>query len=164
MNTLRVRSTLTIAAAACLLSACAVPRLLPGMAQDEVTARYGKPTRIVPLQAGATRLQYSRQPWGQSVVMVDLDAEGRVRQSREVMTFAEFSKIAPFTWNQADVEREFGPPAMVDRVARSPDDIWTYRWRDDELDKFFYIYLDGQGRVTRTQQGMEYREFRSQDD
>lgn len=142
-------------AAAVLLSGCALVPVTPGMSRDEVLAHYGKPTRTVAVDAG-TRLQYSLQPAGQSVVMVDLNASDKVISVRQVMAFNEFLRIEPGRWTREDVEREFGPPAKVDRVASWPGDIMNYRWRENIQDMLFWVYLDGANRVQRTGQGMEF--------
>jgi hypothetical protein len=143
-----------VAAAALMLAGCAVTSVKPGMSREQVIAGYGNPSGIVPITTG-TRLQYSRQPRGQSVVMVDLDASGKVVSAREVLTPAEFSKIEVGKWTRSDIQREFGPPASVDRVASWPSDIMTYRWRDAITDMFFFVYLDAANVVRRTGQGME---------
>lgn len=146
---------LSLAASVLLVAGCALTSVQPGMSREEVMARYGTPSRILPLGAG-TRLQYSRQPAGQSVVIVDLDAAGKVVAARQVLTPGEFSRIKPGQWTREDVEREFGRPASVDRVASWPGDILTYRWRESNLqDMFFWVYLDASGVVQRTGQGME---------
>ena len=158
MNTLKARLG-AAAALALLLAGCALTPVKPGMTQAEVMAAHGTPTRVLPL-AGGTRLQYSRQPFGQSAVMVDLNASGKVVSAREMLTAAEFSKIVPGQWTRADIEREFGPPASIDRVASWPDNIMTYRWRDVVTDMFFYVYLDAANVVQRTAQGIDYRDER----
>ncbi len=137
-----------------LLAGCSVTAVKPGMTQGEVITGYGKPTAIVSINTG-TRLQYSWQPFGRSVVMVDLDASGRVVSATEVMTSAAFSRIEVGKWTRSDIEREFGPPAIVDGVASWRGDIMTYRWRDAVTDMFFYVYLDAANVVQRTGQGME---------
>ncbi|MBH2018546.1 MAG: hypothetical protein I8H91_03085 [Burkholderiales bacterium] len=150
-----VKTVFSLAAAALLMAGCAFTSVQPGMSRDQVLASYGKPTRVVPVGSG-TRLQYSRQPAGQSVVMVDLDAADKVVAVREVMTLREFLRIEPGKWTREDVEREFGPPARVDEVASWSGDIMTYRWRENNIqDMFFWVYLDAGNRVQRTGQGME---------
>ncbi|CAN5254162.1 lipoprotein [soil metagenome] len=150
-----VKTAFSLATAILLMGGCAFTPVLPGMSRDQVLASHGKPTRVVALDSG-TRLQYSRQPAGQSVVMVDLDAADKVAAVREVMTLREFSRIEPGKWTREDVEREFGPPAWVDGVASWPGDIMTYRWRENNIqDMFFWVYLDADNRVQRTGQGME---------
>ena len=152
---MKIRSIFCVAAmAGFLLASCAFTAVKPGMTREEVIAGYGKPSASVPIGTG-TRLQYSRQPRGQSVVMVDLDASARVVSAKEVMTAAEFSKIEVGKWTRSDIEREFGPPAIVDGVASWRGDIMTYRWRDAVTDMFFFVYLDTANVVQRTGQGME---------
>jgi hypothetical protein len=152
-----VKTVVSFAAAVLLMAGCAFTPVTPGMTRAQVLASYGTPTRVVAVGPG-TRLQYSRQPSGQSVVMVDLDASGKVTAVREVMAPREFSKIEVGTWTREDVEREFGPPARVDRVSSWPGDIMNYRWLDISQDMFFWVYLDAGNRVQRVGQGMEYRD------
>lgn len=153
---------LLLAGVACLLAACAgspfggygIP---PGTPRDAVVARMGPPYRTVALPSGGQRLQYSLQPYGQFAWMVDLDAAGRVTQSRQVLTEANFHRIEPGRWTRDDVEREFGRPAWVDGVASWNGPIMTYRWRDlANSDMFYYVYLDPQGVVRRAHPGMEF--------
>ena len=150
----RVKTALVLVAVALLLAGCALTPVLPGMSREQVVASYGTPTRVVPLSSG-TRLQYSRQPAGQSVVMVDLDANGKVVSVREVMKLQEFLRIEPGKWTRGDVEREFGPPAWTDRVASWSGDIMNYRWREYVQDMYYWVYLDANNRVQRTGQGIE---------
>lgn len=149
-----IRSVSSVALTALLFTACAASPPLPGMTREALVARYGQPSRVVPLSDG-TRLQYSSQPSGQSALMVDLDASGKVVAVRQMMTLSELSKIQPKQWMREDVEREFGRPATIDRVASWPGDIMTYRWRDVVQDMYFWVYLDAQNVVQRTGQGME---------
>ena len=148
------KTFVSLAAVAILMAGCAFTPVQPGMSREQVMASYGTPTRALPLATG-TRLQYSRQPAGQSAVMVDLDAAGKVVAVREVMKRQEFLRIEPGKWTRDDVEREFGPPARVDRVASWSGDIMNYRWRDSLQDMYFWVYLDASNRVQRTGQGIE---------
>ena len=146
-----------------LLAACASPfggtGLAPGMPRDEVLARMGQPSRVVPLPNGAQRLQYSQQPAGQYAWMVDVDATGKVMSARQVLAEREFNRIAPGEWTRADVEREFGPPARIDGVANWNGPVMTYRWKDVQgADMFYWVYLDPQGIVRRAHPGMEFRD------
>jgi hypothetical protein len=153
MKAVKIFSSLALAL---LLAGCAsLSALPPGASREEVVARYGTPSRVLPLNAG-TRLQYSRQPAGQTAVMVDLDAAGRVVAVRQVLTAQEFSKIEVGRWTRGDVEREFGPPALVDRVASWPGNIMNYRWLDNYQNMLYWVYLDERNVVQRTGQGIEF--------
>ena len=143
---------------ALLLAGCANPfhgyNVQPGTSRDAVLAQMGRPTRVVRLPTGE-RLQYSLQPFGQYAWMVDLDASGKVVRSRQVLNANEFNRIQPGTWTRDDVEREFGPPAMVDGVASWNGPIMTYRWNDGS-DMFYFVYLDRGNVVRRAHPGMEF--------
>ena len=151
------RSSTTFLAAACvLLAGCAVERVAPGISRADVLATYGQPTREVAI-ANGSRLQYSRLPSGQTAVMVDLDAQGRVVSTRQVLQRAEFERIVLGQWSRADVEREFGPPYLVDRVAFWQGDIMNYTFREGGIDLFFFVYLDPANVAQRTGQAMDTR-------
>lgn len=143
------------------LEACSVfpaGSVKPGMSREQVVSAMGSPTATFPFQQG-TRLQYSGQPTGQFAWMVDLDATGRVLSARQVLNARDFERIEPGKWTRDDVLREFGPPAMVDRVASWQGDILTYRWYDLQ-DLFYWVYLDGNQVVQRAHPGMEFRNDR----
>ena len=156
MTALRKLSRLAAAAAlTALVTGCAIfTPVTPGMTREEAIAHAGRPSAIVPIPSG-TRLQYSRQPAGQSALMVDLDSRDRVVAVREMMQLAEFNKIQIDRWTRADVEREFGRPAKVDRVYSWTGDIMTYRWKDGSTDMLYHVYLDPQQVVRRVGQAMD---------
>jgi hypothetical protein len=136
---------------ALVLAGCA--GVTPGMHRDEVLSTLGRPTAEMD-RGGVHRMQYSRQPMGQSVAMVDL-AEGQVVQSREVMTLQDFSRIdVSGTTTRDDILWAFGPPATMDGVMSWNGPIWSYRWKDVQ-DMWFWVYFDPQGVVRRTQQGLD---------
>ena len=160
-----LKPLLYAAASAVLMAGCASQPLPAGASRDEVIQRYGSPSRVVPLESG-TRLQYSRQPAGQSAMMVDLDAAGRLLSVRQVLTpenFARIGSVAIGKWTRDDAERELGRPAIVDGVASWNGDILTYRWLDGMQDMFFFVYLDRNNIVQRVGQGMEIRSWGDSD-
>ncbi len=145
------------ALAGCASAPWSAADMEPGTPRDVVINRLGPPTRVVALPAsGQQRLQYSLQPFGQQAVMIDLDASGKVVRSRQVLTATEFNRIQAGQWTRADVEREFGPPALVDRVVSWDGPIMTYRWSDGS-DMFYWVYLDPGGVVQRAHPGMELK-------
>ena len=106
--------------------------------------------------ASGERLQYSMQPIGRQAWMVDIDASGKVTRSAQVLTELGFNRIQP-GWTRDDVEREFGPPAWIERVASWNGPLMTYRWRDNvNTDMFYWVYLDERNVVRRSHPGMEF--------
>lgn len=131
-----------------------------GTPREAVVARMGPPYRVVRLPNGNERLQYTLQPLGRQAWMVDLDAAGKVVQSRQALTEAGFHRIEPGKWTREDVERELGRPAWVDRVASWNGPVMTYRWRDvANSDMFYWVYLDSGNVVRRAHPGMEFDNF-----
>jgi hypothetical protein len=147
-----------VVALAAALSSCAVMGVdvPPGTPRDQVLARAGAPTRVVRLPDGGERLQYSLQPAGRQVWMVDLDASGRAVRTYAALTENNFNRIQP-GWAAGDIEREFGPPARVERIGSFNGVIWEYLWQDPMGSNMFYwVYVDPRGIVTRAHPGMEY--------
>ncbi len=147
--------------ASALLAGCAVNPFFqpqPGMSRAQVVAGMGRPTAVVALDGGGERLQYSQQPQGQYVTMVDLDAAGRVRAAEQVMDEAHFARIEPDRWTRGDIERAFGPPGRIDHVASWHGDIWQYRWRQGLIDKYFWVFLDPGGVVREAYSGTQYED------
>ncbi|GAB3768086.1 lipoprotein [Ramlibacter monticola] len=148
-----------VLAAAAVLGGCAHPwntmNIPPGTPHDEVIARAGPPIRELPLPGGGQRMQYTLQPLGRYAFMVDLDPSGRVVQTRQVLTPSEFNRIQP-GWTRDDVLREFGPPAELTRVTSFYGDVMTYRWAEGNNPMFYFVYVDPNGIVQRSHQGMEF--------
>ena len=154
MRTIPAAAGLAMLLAACVGNPFNAHGVRAGESRDAVIARLGAPTRVVRLPVGE-RLQDSLQPFGQHAWMVDLDAGGRVLRSRQVLNANDFNRIEVGQWTRDDVEREFGPPALVDGVASWNGPILTYRWSDGS-DMFYYVYLDRRNVVQRAHPGMEF--------
>ena len=155
-----VRYAYGLVITAVVLAGCAVvDKVAIGTPRDEVINIFGTPSQTIPLPNGGARLQYTFQPTGRKVVMVDVDASGRVASVRQVLTETEFARIEVDTWTRSDVERAFGPPSLITHVGNWQGDIMTYRWRDKVgTDMFFWVYLDGKNVARQVGQGMEFRD------
>lgn len=124
-------------------------RLAPGTPRADIEQRLGRPTAEYPLADGR-RLQYSRQPGGQQVYNLDLDAAGRLRQREQVMTPEWLEQhIAVDRWRREDVLFHLGRPALVERVARFQGDVWTYRFLAVNLPRLVHVHIDPDGVVRR---------------
>ena len=142
----------SIATAFLTISGCATDPGL-GMANKsraDVLGAYGKPTGTFALPNGE-RLQYSRQPYGQQVINVDLDAAGKVVAVNQAMSPAQFALVGLNEWRAADVERAFGKPPIRGQVYSFKGDVWSYRYDYYGTNKQFHVFIDPQGVVRRTQ-------------
>ena len=129
------------------ISGCALPaREKAGALRAEVVARLGQPTAVFALPAGE-RLLYSELPAGFAAYNLDFDASGRLVRNEQVLTQARFENLPVGVWTTADVQRTFGAPLRVERVARFEGDIWTYRFRQNSDPRLAHVHLDRQGVV-----------------
>ena len=145
-------ATIGIAIAVLGVAGCASnpDRVAAGASRDDVLRSYGAPTADI-RTPGAERLQYSRQPAGQQVYNIDLNADGKVVSVTQAMTEAQFALVQPDVWRVADVERAFGKPALVGQVYSFKGDVWSYRYDYYGTKKQFHVFIDAQGLVRRTQ-------------
>ena len=132
-----------------LLVGCANPdQIPPGTAAADVVQTLGRPTGRYPLPEGGERLQYSRQPAGQQVFNVDLDAGGRVVRVEQALNETLFAqRIQPDRWTREDVLREYGPPAQTMGVHNFKGVIWLWRYADGPVWRLLYIDIDPGGVV-----------------
>lgn len=140
------------AAAVCagFLSACAVPEWQkPGTPASQLLQDMGQPHVRVPLAGGGERWVYSRQPAGQQVYHMQLDAQQRLVHVEQVLQEAHFLKLQPGDDNRQSVFNYFGKPALVEGVGNFKGDIWTYRIRENSIDRQAHVFIDPQGVVRR---------------
>jgi len=148
---MRCTLRLVATALALVLTACgSMPETVAlGTARADIEQRLGAPTAVHALPDG-TRLQYSRQPSGQQVFNLDLDAQGRLVRVDQVLDVEWLQRIELDRWTREDVLRQFGKPAVVERVARFEGDVWTYRYLEPfSLARLAHIHMDPQGVVRK---------------
>ena len=145
---MRRRALAALLAAAALAAGCAAPeRLAPGTPRAQVLAGLGTPTSTLALPGGGERLLYSRQPAGQQVYHVELDAHQRVVRVAQVLTLEQFQSLRQGQDTRQDVRERFGPPALVERVARFDGDVWSYRILDLGEPRQAHVHIDPAGVV-----------------
>ncbi len=133
-----------------LLAGCAVPQWLePGTPLQTVEQSMGRPTQTEALAEGGVRLLYSRQPAGQQVYHIDFDGHHRLVSVAQVLSEASFQRLQPGVDTRASVQAFFGPPALVERVARFDGDIWTYRLMENLTPRLAHVHIDPSGVVRR---------------
>jgi hypothetical protein len=140
-----------------LLAACAAPGSLPpGTPIAAARASLGRPTAEVTLPDGGSRLQYSGQPFVQSVWNADFDSQGRLRQVEQMMTDEAFLRVRAGKDTQADVLRDFGPPADVFSYRLKNETAFMYRYyTHGGFKAAMFVYFDPAGVVKRTETGLD---------
>ena len=154
MSPLKIAS---FAAALAALAACATPNsLAPGTTIDQARARLGNPTGNYSLPSGGTRLQYSNQPFDQSVWNADFDAQGRLARVEQVMTDAAFARVRSGQDTRNDVLRDFGQPADMFYYKLRDEHAWMYRYFTyGGFKAAMLVYFDPAGVVKRTETGLD---------
>jgi outer membrane protein assembly factor BamE (lipoprotein component of BamABCDE complex) len=118
------------AAVVCLLAACqayAPDGLKPGTTRAQVEAGMGAPTASYPLADGGQQVEYARGPFGKHTYMLAFDAAGRLTGSEQVLTEANFARIAQGQ-SRDDVLRAIGHPSEVRRLGYQKRMLWSYRY------------------------------------
>lgn len=139
------------------LAACATPQsLAPGTTVDQARARLGSPTGSYSLPGGGTRLQYSNQPFDQSVWNADFDAQGRLARTEQVMTDAAFARVQSGKDTRNEVLRDFGQPADSFVYKLRDESAWMYRYFTyGGFKAAMFVYFDPAGVVKRTETGLD---------
>ena len=150
---LRAAALLTIV----VLAACTTPQSLqPGTPEVDVRAALGRPTASVALPGGGSRLQYSGQPFNQSVWNADFDGSGRLLRVDQMMSDESFARIASGKATRDEVLRDFGPPAEVYQFKLMNESAWMYRYfTHGGFKAAMFVYFDPAGIVKRTETGMD---------
>lgn len=112
------------------LVACATPLPQPGQPRDAVLQAFGAPTARYAMPEGAERLEYASGPFGRVTWMVDLDREGRVRATTQVLNeahFADFMVRAP-GMSREQLLREIGTPGERKHGGYQGGQVWSWRY------------------------------------
>lgn len=139
-----------VLACAATLMACAVPEWQkPGTPAPQIARDMGQPQVRVSLPEGGERWIYSYQPAGQQVYHMVFDAQQQLLRVEQVLQEAYFQRLRIGQDRREDVYHYFGKPALVEHVANFKGDIWTYRIRENSIDRQAHVFIDPQGIVQR---------------
>ena len=140
-----------------VLAACTTPQSLrPGTQEPEVRAALGRPTASVALPGGGSRLQYSGQPFNQSVWNADFDPSGKLVRVDQMMSDESFARIASGKATRDEVLRDFGPPAETFQFKLKNESAWMYRYfTHGGFKAAMFVYFDPTGIVKRTETGLD---------
>jgi hypothetical protein len=140
-----------------VLAACTTPQSLrPGTPEPEVRAALGRPTASVALPGGGSRLQYSGQPFNQSVWNADFDPSGKLVRVDQMMSDESFARIASGKATRDEVLRDFGQPAETFQFKLKNESAWMYRYfTQGGFKAAMFVYFDPAGIVKRTETGMD---------
>ncbi|HEY6353120.1 MAG TPA: hypothetical protein VIY30_01405 [Burkholderiaceae bacterium] len=130
-----------------VLVACAgnmPPKDLNGRSEAEVVQAMGQPTGRYPLPDNGLRLEFAKGPAGRETYMIDLDAQGRVVQSEQVLDANHFDVVSP-GMKRNDLLRFIGRPSERAGV-RGGGEILSWRYANTNC-LWWQAQLDAQGVV-----------------
>lgn len=141
---------LAVVAATAVLGGCTSygpSRVAPGQSTEEVTQAMGMPTARYALADGGARLEFARGPFGKHTYMVDVDANGRVRQWRQVLTEANFDAVRAGIPAQ-ELLQTLGTPSHRRGGGWQGGEVWSWRYQATFCQWFQASVIDGRVRDT----------------
>jgi hypothetical protein len=144
-------TTFSVAAAICVLSACASvtpSRLAVGTPMTEVVRGLGPATFEYALPDATKRLEYAGGTYGKHTWMLDFNAAGTLTRSTQVLTEGRFNQVLA-GMSQDEVLMRLGHPAEQSVITFQKQTVWSYRF-EGPFCVWFQIGLDASGRVVDT--------------
>jgi len=125
--------------------------------EADVRARFGEPAAIYPEDDGSRTLEYPRQPEGQTNYMITIGADGTMSALRQVLKQADFETILPGL-DKAEVRRRLGRPAVTQVFKLKNQEVWDWRYLEDQQPRVFSVTFGMDGRVLSTASAIDPRE------
>lgn len=141
----------TMAVCAVVLSGCAATvglKVHSGMTDAEVLGVGGKPAREQKLSGGESAWDYTLQPSGYYTWRVVFGRDGRVRDVRNLTTYANSLKISP-GMTESEVVAVMGPTFIREAYWTDNYSI-SYRYMDDATFMMLTVLMSKSGHVTAT--------------
>jgi hypothetical protein len=132
-----------------ILAGCAnFQSVKPGMSVAEAIQKLGKASTTCKRENGTERLIWTLQPYGQYAWGTDTTPQGTVVGMQQLLTDANFQKLATGRWTGQQVLCEFGEPANKDGVAKGNEIVWAYRYKQDDVwPSMMYVYMGSEGNL-----------------
>lgn len=136
-----------------LLTACsgyAPPANVSDMTHAQLVSQMGQPDTVRQTATG-TRLEFPRGPMGHHTWFVDIDSNGKIIKTEQVLTEPNFNQITP-GMTQNDVRQRLGRPSETQGLGRSRGVIWNYRY-ENHFCQWFQVEITQEQQVRSTGYG-----------
>jgi hypothetical protein len=151
MPTYRVPALLSLAV---LLAGCAGPASLSsGTPAPQVQARMGAPESVTRNPDGSEEWAYPQGPLGRQTYMVTLGPDRSVREVRQVLSEEFFSRVRA-GMSRDEVRRLLGKPGEVSFFEARDEEVWSWRYQEQNA-MFFNVLFDRSSGNVRTTQRLE---------
>jgi len=148
------RTLLFLALAASLLSCAGASTVRSGMDEAQVQARMGKPETVRKNPDGSETWEYPTGPLGRQTYMVTVGSDHAVKDVRQVLSDEYFLKVIP-GMSRDEVRRLLGKPSEVSTFAARDEEVWSWRYQQQNA-MFFHVMFDrSAGTVRKTERMQE---------
>jgi hypothetical protein len=153
----RTLLALSFAALAVSLSGCAaISPVTSGMDAMQVQSRLGKPETVRKSTDGSETWEYPQGPLGRETYMVTIGSDHAVKEVRQVLREEYFSKVRP-GMSREEVRRLLGKPGEVMLFRARDEEVWSWRYLEQNPMFFNVLFDRSAGTVRITQRQEEIR-------
>ena len=126
-------------------------KLTVGVSSEaDVRLAMGQPETTWEEENGARILEYPKGPEGSRTWIFSLDPSGKLVEYHQALTPENLARVKP-GMSRDDVRRLLGKPKSVVPFKRLNEEVWDYRYLDNQQPRLFNVHLDqSTGKVTRT--------------
>ena len=133
------------------VSGCtAVSPVKSGMDEMQVEARMGKPETVRKNADGSQVWEYPGGPLGRQTYMVSLGSDHSVTQVRQVLSEEYFSRVRA-GMSRDEVRRLLGKPGEIMIFGARDEEVWSWRYQQENPMLFHVLFDRGSGTVRATQ-------------
>src|SRR5262245_15543850 len=145
--------SLALLALAASLAGCAISPVKNGMDEMQVQARMGKPETVRKNSDGSEVWEYPFGPLGRQTYMVTLGPDHAVKEVRQVLSEEYFAQVKA-GMSREDVRRLLGRPGDVSVFSARDEEVWSWRYLQQNA-MYFNVMFDRTSGTVRTTQRME---------
>jgi outer membrane protein assembly factor BamE (lipoprotein component of BamABCDE complex) len=150
-----------LAALVCLWGCAVISPVKNGMDEMQVQARMGKPDTVRKNSDGSETWEYPLGPAGRQTYMVTVGSDHAVKEVRQVLSDEYFAQVRP-GMSRDQVRRLLGKPGDVSVFAARDEEVWSWRYQQQNP-MFFNVMFDRSVGTVRTTQRLEEILFLDQD-
>ena len=118
--------------------------------EADVRLAMGPPETTWEEENGARILEYPKGPEGARTWIFSIDPKGRLVEYHQALTAQNLARVQP-GMSRDDVRRLLGKPRTVVPFKRLNEEVWDYRYLDNQQPRLFNVHLDqSTGKVIKT--------------
>lgn len=147
-------SSLLLLVLAASLAGCAnFTAVTSGMPAQQVQAKLGAPETVRKNSDGSEVWEYPGGPFGRQTYMVTVGADRTVREVHQVLNDEYFSRVRA-GMSRDEVRRLLGRPAEIMVFGARDEEVWSWRYQQQNA-MFFNVLFDRSAGTVRTTQRLE---------